>query len=327
MCVPLAAGAAIVGAAAAVAGAGVSYEQGQNAASAANQAQQEAMQSQSTAFNARMQAQQEQLAGETTANNEEANTFQKNQQAQQEAQMSDIAANQKAVGGINSQEQAIADQANQVVQQGVQATSGQNLAAAQAQQQAQQQAMNAPVSATAGSTNPLGNESSDTATAGAMAGAQKEAESYVSKYGDTQAKLNSYSAPIQLANTTSGNIQDYLMPLNVQDQLLKSSAPAILAPSNLAYEQAGTYGNAVQAANQSNTDAFKGVVDASAANAEALADQNQGDTNVNTQNTLSAAQQRAANLAALGQGLTSVGDGAIQVGASQGGLKQLYNIV
>lgn len=312
-----------VGALAAVGGTAISYTEGQAASAAAETAQQQASEAQNTAFMARQTAAQQQLADQTSINNKAASNFTANQTAQQNAQEQELNDRQTALTGINNQEQSIADQTNQVVQKGVAGASGTALAGAQSAQVAQQQAMNAPNTQEAAASNPLGAADSGV-TQDAMDASQGAAAKYVKNYGDTLATLSGYNAPIALANNQATAIGTNLMPLAAQDNLLKSGAPAILAPSTTAYQQTGAYGAAANQANQINQQGALQLAADQASNAGDLANLGQTDSAAIIQGNLSLAQQRAATLASLGTGLTSLGNAGLQYAGSQGAFNGLF---
>ena len=313
----------IAGAVAAVAGSAVSYTQGQAAAAAANAAQQQQQASQAAAFSSRMSAAQQQLQDQTAINEKADSTFTANQAAEQANQVQALQDRETALSGVNDQEQAIATQANQVVNQATAQTSAPALQAAQSQQEAQQDAMNAPVAQDAASTSPLASTASSSVTKDAVDARLAAASKSVDQYGSSLARLSSYSAPITLANSTAQDLGTNLMPAEVADRLVKSGASAILAPSTTAYQNAGQYGQAVNEANQLTTQGALGIAATRDGNAVDLANLTQADDSARIQSNLNLTQQRAATLAALGSGLTSIGNAGIQYGAATGGLQSL----
>jgi hypothetical protein len=319
MCVPLIA--AGIGVAAAAAGTAISYKEGQNATAAQNTANAQAEQQQNTAFMQRSQAAQQQLASQTAANEKQEQAFSTNQANTQAAQMAALGQTQSTTNQLNQTEQAIATDANNVVQTGVDSASEPALSTAQAVQTQQQQNLNAPVVASIQANNPLGalNSSGGSGpSAQAMAASDAASAKYVQNYGDTQAVLSGYNAPINAANQAAQGITTGLMPVAAADQLLKGSAPSILAPSQLAYTQAGELGQAVNTADsQENQQAIQ-LADAANSDADDLADLQQSDSGAITQNQLTQAQQRAASLASLGQGLTSIGNTALNYAGTKG---------
>jgi hypothetical protein len=319
MCVAIPIIAAGVGVAASLAGTGLAYSQGQAAMNAQQQANASAEQQQNTAFMQRMNAQQTQLAGETAANEKADQAFTTNQAETQAAQMAALGQTQSTTNQLNDQEQAISTAANDTVSSNLAAASAPALADAQAVQTQQQQSLNAPVVSSIQANNPLG--PADTGpTASAMAASDAASAKYVSNYGDTLAKLSGYNAPITLANQQAQKTAIGLMPIASADTLLKGSAPAILAPSQLAYTQAGQLGSTINTSNQLDQQGALQLTDSAAADQTALANLQQEDSGALTQNQLTQEQQRAASLAGLGQGLTSIGNMGVYYGGASGAL-------
>lgn len=313
---------AVIGLAVAAAGAYTSYSAGQNAASAAESAQNQANASQNMAFNARMEGQREQLASQTDINNRAAQDFQTNQAAQQDDQNQAMDARQAKLADINDQEQVIASRADQAVSQGVQGADAANLAQAQTDQIAQQQAMDAPAEAQVQASNPLGGETTGV-TKDAMDARDAGASRFVTQYGDSLARLSSYSAPVALATRQATTIGTNLMPAAAADALVRNSAPALLGPSATAYQQAGSYGTAVKQANALSTQGALNVAANAAGNTDALANLQQSDDAARIQGDLSVTQAKAARLAALGQGLSAIGNAGVSYAGSQGAFKGL----
>ena len=323
---------AVIGGAAALGGAGLSYASGQSAASDAASAQTQEESAQEQAFAQRQSAATTQLQQQTAADTTQEQQFQQNQAATQSAEEQAMTDRQTALTGINNQEQAIADKANQVVSTGTQAASAPALAGAQTSQLAEQQGLNNTaaqdtyaLTPSDPNANPNGGDSTVSNDAFDQALASSQAKS--GQYGTTLADLGSYQAPIELADQTATNIGTNLMPAAAADQLLKSSAPALLAPSSTAYTQAGVYG---QAANEDSALEQQGALGVAAlqdTNAGALADQNQQDTDTRIQNTLSTQQQRAAQLKGLGDSITSLGSAGLGIAGSQGAFSGLSSIL
>jgi hypothetical protein len=311
-----------IAAAATVAGSAYSYSEAQGAVGDAKNAAAQASTSQNTAFNARMAAQRQQTAEQARVNSASADAFSRNQSAQQQAQLAALGQRQQALNTMNTQQQATANQANTVVQQGVNAASAPAMADAQAAQAAQQQALNAPVVQNLQASNPLGAANTGS-TKAAMDTAMKGAADYVKNYGDKQAALAAFNAPITLANQQAVGIGTNLMPAGVMDQLVRTGAPALLNPSSTAYQNAGAYGNAANTANQILTAGATGLVNTKAGNAIDLASLQQADDAANIQSNLNVQQQQAAANAALGQGIAAIGGTALMYGAGNGGLSWL----
>jgi hypothetical protein len=314
--------AAAVGAVAAVAGAGTSYVAGQRAASAANAAQEQAIETQNEGFNARLAAETQDTEDQAAVDQESAAQFTENQAQEQNAQTAALNQNQTVLNNADNQEQAIATDANNSVNQGLAPVSGTGLQDAQAGQVAQQEAMEAPIAANIQASNPLG--ALDTGpTAGAMAAGNKAASSYVSNYGDTQAELSGYNAPIATSNIAATNIGTNLMPAAAANELVQTGAPALLAPSNVAYNAAGAYGQAAENEGAIDTAAGTTIAQDKEAGAENLANLQQGDQTALTQGELNVAQTGDAALAGVGAGLSTLGNTAIQAGVSKGALSGL----
>jgi hypothetical protein len=306
-------------------GTGTSIVAGQQAASASRSAQEQASQVQQAEFNARMEAQREQLASQTAINTTAAQKFSENQAVTQAAQDTALTQRGDVLKSLNQQQAITSDQANKTVQQGVDATTGPKLAEAQAQQVAQQQAMNVPAVNQAAVSNPLGAAGTNsTVTKQAMDEANKGAAGFVKQYGDSQARLSGYNAPLTLASDTAKTIGTNLMPAGVADQLVRTSAPALLNPSTTAYQQAGTYGQAVQEANRLTTAGATGIANTRAQSATDIANLGQADETTAIQNTLIRAQQNAAQLSGLGSGLASIGTAGIEFAGSQGAFANLF---
>jgi hypothetical protein len=311
-----------VSAATAAGGAYETYSSGQQAAADQANAASASEQQQNQAFDERAAASQQQLASQTQLAEQQDQAFSTNQAQTQDAQMAALGQTSSTTAALNQDEQAIATDANNVVNTGVNSVNSGALSAAQASLTQQQSNLNAPVDQAIATNNPLG--AADTGqTAKAMAAGDAASAKYVSNYGDAQATLQGYSAPITAVNQAATGIQTQLMPVASADQLLKGSAPSILAPSQLAYTQAGTLGSAINTADQSNEQAGLSLASATNADADDLADLQQQDAGVLTQNQLTQQQQRAAQLSSLGQGLTTVGNLGLYGAGSQGAFKGL----
>lgn len=306
----------------AVVGAGLSYKAQTDAASATQDANNQAATAQNDAFNSRMDAQRRLLSDQTAINTASASRFTQNQAATQEAQIQALGDRADTIKAMNDQQAITSDQANKVVQQGTDTANSANLANQQVQQTADQQAMNAPVVAQIQATNPLGAASTGV-TKDALDTRLKGAADYAQNYGDTQAKLTGYAAPIALANNAATTIGTNLMPAGVMDQLVRTSAPAILNPSTTAYQNAGTYGRALGTANDQITAGAQGVAQARSGEAIDLATLNQNDTNAVIQSKLIAAQTKAAQISGIGSGLSAVGNAGISYAGSQGAFADL----
>lgn len=317
MCGPVAVAAAAV--AVAAVGAGVSYAQGQSAASAAADAQEQSQASQNTAFNSRMEAQRASLAAQTEVNTASAQRFQENQAAQQADQVQAMNDRQTALTNLNVQQAATSDQANQAITQGVQAVSGTALPDAQAAQAQAQTAMTAPQTSTPAlqASNPLGALNTGV-TKSATDASEAAASKNTQQYASSLAKLSSYSAPTTLANQTATTIGTNLMPAQAADQLVRTGAPALLAPGTLAYQQAGQYGSAVNSANQLTTAMGTTLEQTRAQNAIDLANLTQGDDAAAIQSKLNLAQAQAAAGASLGTGLSALGAAGISYAGAKG---------
>lgn len=310
--------------AAALAGTAVTTVAGQQAASASRSAQDRASAVQQAQFNARMEAQREQLASQSSINTAAAQRFSENQAVTQNAQSDALNQRGETLKALNQQQAITANQADQAVKQGVDATTATKLAAAQQEQVAQQQAMNTPVVAQAAASNPLGaSGTNSTVTKQAMDTANQGAAGFVKQYGDSQAQLSGYNAPIALATDTAKTIGTNLMPAGVADQLVRTGAPAILNPSTTAYQQAGTYGQAVQEANRLTAAGATGIANTRVQSSTDIANLRQQDETTALQNELVRAQQSAAQLSGLGSGLSALGNTGLMIGASQGGLRSL----
>lgn len=330
MCVPLAIGAAIASTVVGAAGAGLAYSQGQDAASSAAAAQQQAAASQNTAFMARNQAAQQQLADQTAISDRTQQTFQQNQQAQQDQQLAAMDQHTNTLAGINTQEQAISASRDQAVNAGLASSNAAALAQAQAAQGASQVALNA--GAQGGTAISVSNP---TTTGGAAGGgsssitkdandaAMARSNAVVSQYGGSLARLSAYNAPTTTANEATTNINTGLMPTVAAEQLLKTSAEPLLAPSNLAYQQAGQYGAAVDLSNAADNQAALAVSQSAADSKDALANLTQSNDAARIQGNLNLTQQRAANLAALGNGLTQLGGAGLTLAGSHGAFKNV----
>jgi hypothetical protein len=323
MCDPISLGIAAV--TASVVGTGVSAIGGMQAASAARSAQARAQQAQNEAFNARMQAQRVALGEQTAINTQSAKKFSDQQAEQQAAQSGALTERGNLVRQLNEQQAATSAQADQTVQQGVDSANRAALQGAQTSQVAQQTALNTPVVAQVAANNPLGAAGTNSAvTKQAIDEANKGAASYVKNYGDTQARLSGYNAPIALAGNAATTIGTNLMPASVADQLVRTSAPAILAPSTTAYQQAGTYGQAQQEALQREQAGLTGLVNTKAQNATDLANLKQSDDMTVIQNQLVNAQQKAAQLSGLGSGISAIGNAGLMFAGSQGAFANLF---
>jgi hypothetical protein len=310
-----------VSAAAAAGGAYETYSSGQEAAAAQASAAQQSEAQQNTAFMQRQSAAQQQLASQTQLAEQQDQAFTTNQAQTQAAQMAALGQTSSTTNQLNQDEQAISDDANNTVQSGINSIGNGALSAAQASMDTQQSNLNAPVSQAISTNNPLG--AADTGvTAAAMAAGDQASAKYVSNYGDAQAKLQSYSAPITLANQTATGINTALMPTAAADELLKGSAPSILAPSQLAYTQAGELGSAINTADQSNEQAGLSLASATNSDADDLANLQQQDAGAITQNQLTQQQQRAAALSSLGSGLTAVGNAGLNIAGTTGAFSQ-----
>ena len=271
-----------------------------------------------------MEAQKQELTSQTAADTQRENQFTSNQAAEQAALSQDLTNRQNVINQTNEQTQALSDKANQAVSQGTAAVTPASLQQSQADQVAAQSALNAPNVQNIQTSNPLG--AADTGvTKDAMDAGNAEAAKYVKNYGDTLADLSGYNAPLQLANTTATGINTALMPLSAQNQLIQTSAPALLAPSTLAYQQDQAYAGDVNQANAMTYQGETGLAQDTASNETTLANLLQGDTNTNIQNTLSLKQMADAAMAGVGTGVTSLANTGLNFAASQGAFNGLFN--
>ena len=317
--------AAIGGLAASAIGTGISYIGSMNASNAAQSAQAASIQAQNTAFQSRLAAQEQQTAEQASVQDKSQATYLQEEQAMRQAQ--DTAQSQEAakVNQMNQQSQQVTDAADaQVNKTTQQVVTPQTLADAQAQSEAQRNAGTAPVVQDIQASSPLPASGEGSATKSALADAMTKAADYTQTYGANLAKLGSYSAPVQTANIASKELSGNLMPVAIQDQLLKSGAQARLLPSELAYSQAGTYGKAAIDANTANTSDAMTLAATRAKYAEDEANQYQSDTDANIQSGLNVAQARAASLSSLGQGISTLGNAGITYGAATGGFSDLF---
>jgi hypothetical protein len=315
-----------ISAAAAAGGAYETYSSGQQAAAAQGAAEDQSIAQQNTAFQQRQAASQQQLQSQTALSEQQEQAFSTNQEETQAQQMAALGDTQSTTNQLNQDEQAIATDANNKINAGIQSVNNGALPAAQASLTAAQSNLNAPVAAGLAVNNPLG--AADTGpTAQAMAGSDAASAKYVSNYGDAQAKLAGYAAPITAVNQAATNTNINLMPTAAADVLLKGSAPSILAPSQLAYTQAGDLGQAINTSNASNEQAGLALASAQNSNADDLANLQQQDAGAITQNTLTQQQQRAAQLSALGSGLTTIGNTGLYAAGRSGAFTGLSSAI
>lgn len=317
---------AVAGLALSAGGAYQTYSSGQSAASAAEQAQSDSLAAQNTAFQSRLSAKQQQMADQTAVNDASATAFQKTQAATQAAQTADLAARQSAVDTVNQQTQADSGSVNQAIKTGVAATTAPALAGAQVAQVTDQNSRFSPVVNAIAAGNPVAsNSGSSTVTNDAMAAGSRAAAKYVGQYAGNQADLTGYSAPITLANQTAENMGTNLMPAAAMDSLVKTGAPAILAPSSLAYTQAGAYGGAALNANQLLTQNATTLAATKAGNAVDLANLAQSDTSNAIQSSLNVAQATDAAAAGLGTAISSIGNLGLTYAGSRGAFANLFS--
>ena len=316
--------AAGVGAAATLAGAGISYSASQHAASAAAAAQQQELTAQNTAFQSRIAAQNQQTAEQAAIQDKSQAAYLAAEQKMRQEQSAALTGKAAETAKMNVQEQQIADQTKQAVQQTTQAITPTSLQEAQA---ASEQARMQPVQQTVEdirASNPLPSSGEGSATKSALAKAMTEAAEYTQKYGQNLATLGAYSAPTQAVDLASTNLKTSLMPAAVADQLLKAGVSTRLAPYDTAYSGAETIGKAAIDANTANTSEQMSLASTRAKYAEDLADLGQSDTNAIIQTGLNVTQARDAATSSLGQGISALGSAAIGYGASQGAFSDLF---
>lgn len=316
--------AAGVGAAATLAGAGISYSAASHSAAAAEAAQQQELTSQNTAFQSRIAAQNQETQEQAAIQDKSQASYLAAEQQMRQQQSQALSDQQTAVNKMNQQEQQIQDQTTQQVQQTTQAITPQSLQ--QAQEVSAQERMQ-PVQQTAadiGASNPLSSSGEGSATKSALAKAMSDAAEYTQGYGERAATLGSYSAPMQAVDLAASNLKTNLLPAATADTLLKAGVNARLLPYTTAYSGAGTLGQAAIDANTQNTSEQMSLASTKAQYAEDLADLGQTDTNAIIQTGLNVTQARDAATASLGKGIEGLGTAAIGFGASQGAFSGLF---
>lgn len=315
-----------VGAVAALAGGAVQYSASQHAASAAQAAQQQQLQSQNAAFQSRIAAQNQRTQEQAGIQDQSQAAYLAAEQKMrgQQSQALDDQATQ--VAKMNEQERQIQEQTQQAVQDTTQKTV--TPASLQQAQQVSEQARMSGVQPTVqdiAASNPIPSGGGvKEATTSALAKSMSEAAGYTEKYGANLAKLGSYSAPMQAVDLAKTNLATQLMPAGVADQLLKAGVNARLLPSQTAYTGAGNIGAATIAANTANTAERMQLAGTRAEYTENLADLNQRDTDALIQTGLNVTQARDAATASMGGALSSVGNAAIGYGASKGAFSDLF---
>ena len=316
MCGPVALGiAAAASAAASLGGAYMSAKAQQSAANAMAQQNWTEQQAQAQGFLSRMATTQGQTTAQTNAllqeqadrNQIAMNMYQQEQAAQTQQQQILAAENQQA-----AQLQQTGANAGQTL---LQQTSGPALQAAQAASAAQAVGL---VSATPGGpggptaadpTNPTAPSANadDPALKQALATEAATAATNIRNYGAKVAAVQSYQAPLSAINTAVNQNAQGIMPAQAAYKLLSSGSNTLLFPTQVAYQNAQTIGQAQDLAAQARGQAAQAGAQLAYNDQTQLADLAQSDADVNAQNIAGQSEANAQYQQQLGNLVSGVG--------------------
>ena len=276
-----------------------------DAIAAQNQATEEA---QNTAFFQRNQAASAQTAAQlavmtqTMADRSTAAT-----QARQ-AQMSAQQQQESVLNTENAQEQALHQTGVNDAQTLLTQTNAPALAAAQQASQAQAALLlNQAAPQGPAPTDPTG-ASGDTTTQSAVQRRLAEAAANVRSYGSKVAAVQSYNQPIADVSTAIGENQYGIMPAAAADTLLRSGSNTLLLPSQVAYQNSGDLGQALDQLIQSRGQGAMNTAALTYGNAVDQANLGQSDADTLASNQAAQAKADAAAQQSLGGLITSVGN-------------------
>ena len=174
-------------------------------------------------------------------------------------------------------------------------------------------------------TNPSGGGSSSTSTTGdkvtdaAIARRTAIAATNVRNYGSDIAKVASYGAPLQAITTGIQSNQTGIMPAQEAGSLLAGGSATRLAPSLLAYGQAGATGQSADQIAQARAQGQMNYAGLNYGNTSEMADLGQSDADTQAANVAGQAKQNAAYQAQLAALVGSVGNLAAGIAGRTGG--------
>jgi hypothetical protein len=138
-----------------------------------------------------------------------------------------------------------------------------------------------------------GASGTSTETDGAVARRMAQAATNIREYGQKLAKTASYGQPMNTVGLATADNRTGIMPMQVADKLLSSGTPIRLLPTQLAYRNAGDFGQAETGAIQRNTQAHLDIAGLDYGNSTAAANLGQQNAGVAAANTAAQAKQDA----------------------------------
>ena len=300
-------------------GASKSAKAAKAAAEAIARENEEKTRAQNQGFTARMAATDAQTTGEVAAQTGMLEDKGRIAEAMRTSQRGALEGREKVLGGLNAQQEYLRSIGFASADQLMDRTSGANLA--QSQQDWQDQAATlldasnlAPLS---GADQP-GGTGDDPYTKAALKRRAAESAATIRKFGSLAAKVNSYAAPMNLVGNAVQESQTGIMPAQVASKLFQDSAPTLLAPSEVAWDNAGRFGEAsMDVADQRGTNAL-GIAGLQYKNSTDIADLVQANRTTTAGNVSAQAQADAAYKAAIAGIYSGIGSTLMQ-GAGQYG--------
>ena len=279
---------------------------------------------QNAAFEQRIQAGFQQTAAQTAAQQQTLNDRAAAAAQTGTQQMAALKQYQDTLNAENTQAASLRSTGDTAAQALLAQTSAPNLAAAQASQQAQAAALLAgqPQGGQGPQvTDPSGENavSNDPTQRAAAARSAAEAATNIRNYGAKVAAVNSYDAPVQQVGLAIANNQTGIMPAQAANQLLQSGSNTLLLPTQTAYAGATARGQTLDTLIQSQGQSALDAAGLSYGNATDLANLQQSDVDTIAKNKLAQQTADIGGQAAIGAGISSLGNMGLRAYGQFGG--------
>ena len=325
MCVDPITGAAIASAVVSVAGTAMEASAQQKQSAAIGAQNQTLANAQNQAFEQRVQAGFQQTAAQQAAQQQTLSDRATASAQTGTQQMAALKNYSDTLNAENTQATNLRSTGDAAAQALLAQTSAANLAGAQTQQQQQAAALIAG-QPQGGQTGPQVSDpngpnavSNDPTQQAAAARGAAEAATNIRNYGAKVAAVNSYDAPVQNVGLAIAGNQAGIMPAQMADQLLRSGSNTLLLPTQTAYAGATAQGQTLDTLLQSQGQSALDAAGLSYGNATDIANLTQGDADTIAKNKLAQQTADIGGQAAIGAGISSLGNLGLRAYGQFGG--------